>query len=136
MSPVLKQWRNNQTLHCAIVCLEKNFIVGSPEKSGLSLEWCYGCNNTLALQCNARILNNVIKAINETFTEFEVHASGDPIMFFFEILNSRAENLPAKQLSRYSQNWQNWLSCLNGEFFALKSRILNKIYFEPLKHAL
>ena len=131
--------KKNQTLHCAIVCLEKNFIVGSPEKSGLSLEWCYGYNNTLALQCNARILNNVIKAINETFTEFEVHASGDQNMFFSLILNSRAENLQAKQLSRYSQNWQNWqnwLSCLNGEFFALKSRILNKIYFEPLKHAL
>ena len=39
-------------------------------------------------------------------------------------------------LAEPTQSWPNELGCLAGRFYGLHSRISNKIYSEPLMHAL
>ena len=60
---------------------------------------------------------------------------GFRVYIFFEILDLCPQNPPARQLRLLACNGQIKLSCLADGFYGLQSRIPNKMYFDPLIHA-
>ena len=82
-----------------------------------------------------RTLNKIEKTFNGPFLGERACFRGSEYILF-EILYEGHRNGQLDSLAELTTSRPNGLSCLAGRFYGLQSKISNKMYSEPLKHAL